>query len=152
MCRAALALGVLAALFVHGCAPAETPEDRIAALVEEAARAFEDGEVGPIIDATTDDFADDRGRDRRALEGLLRLYFRQSGERHVLTSIESIRFEEPGVASLDVKAAIARAELSSLEGLTRADAHLLRFEIELVDEGGGTWKARSATWRELAGL
>ena len=146
------ALLVLAALLVAGCAPDATPEDRIAALVDEAARAFEEGDTGPILGATTEDFSDDRGRDRRALEGTLRLYFRQSGERHVLTSIESMRVDGDGTATLDVRVAIARAELSSLEGLSEADAHLLRFEIELIDEGGGEWKARSATWRELAGF
>ena len=42
------ALLVLAALLVAGCAPDATPEDRIAALVDEAARAFEEGDTGPI--------------------------------------------------------------------------------------------------------
>ena len=70
----------------------------------------------------------------------------------MLTSIESMRVDGDGTATLDVRVAIARAELSSLEGLSEADAHLLRFEIELIDEGGGEWKARSATWRELAGF
>lgn len=91
-------------------------------------------------------YSDGDGRDRRAIEQILRVYFLRHGSIHVLTRVQSVSFPAPGRAEVVVLVAMAGTPIAAGTDLRGLAADLHRFELTLVREGGA-WRAVRAEWR-----
>lgn len=86
----ALALAALIGLGSISCNKGETPEQRVRALIVEAEQAVEKKEIANVRGYVSARYRDDEQRDRRAIEGILRLYLLRHESINLYTRIESI--------------------------------------------------------------
>ncbi len=91
-------------------------------------------------------YRDRDGRDRRAIEQILRVYFLRHGSIHLLTRVQSLTFPAPGQAEVVVLVAMAGTPIAPGADLRGLAADLHRFELTLVRERD-TWRAVRAEWR-----
>lgn len=141
---------LLAALSLNlpltACDKPETPEHRLRALVEAAETAAEKKDIGSLRGYVSASYADEEGRDRRTLDGILRLYLLRHENIHLLTRIESVTWAPPNRARVVVYLAMAARPIASVEELGAFRANLYRLEIGLIEEGT-QWRAVRAAWR-----
>lgn len=137
----------LALLFtLLGCSKTQTPEERVRAMIAQAEQAAERKESGKLRALLSERYSDDEGRDRRGLDGILRVYLLRHEAIHVLTRIERIEFPQPGNADVALYVAMAGRPLSAASELANFNADLYRLELRLVEEDGA-WRVRRAAWR-----
>lgn len=91
-------------------------------------------------------YRDRDGRDRRAIEQILRVYFLRHGSIHLLTRLQSLTFPAPGQAEVVVLVAMAGTPIAPGADFRGLAADLHRFELTLVREGDA-WRAVRAEWR-----
>lgn len=128
------------------CSQPETPEQRIRALIGDAERAAEKKQVGELRGYVSERYADEAGRDRRTIAGILRLYLLRHDAIHLFTRIAAVSFPEPGRAETVVYVAMAGRPIVSAEEVAAFRANLYRFEISLAEEGAD-WRVVGAAWR-----
>lgn len=139
LAAAAAALSCLLALAACGGEPA-TPEAEIRALIDEAAAAAVDDDVGAVADALHADYRDMRGNDRAGIVRLLRLQLLRGGSAVVLPDIEQIDVHGPDAASVRMTVRFAAAD----PGRLSLDGGARRVELELVRDRD--WRVISARW------
>jgi ketosteroid isomerase-like protein len=144
LAHAALALALAAC---GGDAP-PTPEEEVRALVEAFARAADQRDAGAALELISDAYADENGRDKRELHGVVAGYFLRNEAIHVVTRVKTVRLAEPPTqASVDAVAALTGAPVADPGEIAGLDADVYRFELEARREDDGRWRVSSAHWR-----
>ena len=95
----------------------------------------------------SEDYTDDRGRDRRQLLSLVRGYLSQMGPLHIFYVEKSLVIVSPGQAEVTLLVALASIPLESIADLGKASADLGRVELVFADEGG-EWKLLEVRWNQ----
>ena len=150
----------LTAIFVHAarlaligvlfsmvaCSRPDSPEHRIRALIAAAEQAIEKREVGEVRGYISENYRDEDARDRRAIDGLLRLYVLRQQTIHLLTVIDSVETPQAGRGEAVVYVAMAGRPIASAAELAALRADLFRFELGFKEEDGD-WRVVRAAWR-----
>jgi hypothetical protein len=148
MCRRCLA-GIVAALLLlplAGCQKRESPEQQVRALIARAEAAAEARRAGELRGYLSEQYRDEEGRDKRALEAVIRLTVLRHESIHLLTRISEVSVPQAGRARAVVHVAMAGQPLASVGEIAPLNADLHRFELDFVQENG-EWKVVSARWR-----
>jgi hypothetical protein len=141
--RAALCVAVFSA-----CSNEQsTPEDEVRALFRVAEAAAEASDSAALRAVIADDYTDEEGRDKRAIDGVIRYYILRHESIHVLTQVKSLTFPEPLKAQAVIVVATAGAPIDGAGELERMRADLHRFDVDVVREGKAGWKITRAIWR-----
>ena len=141
-----IALALLFPLLVSCSAERDTPEAQVRALLQQGKAAAEKRESAALRRMISEKYADNEGRDKKAVEAVLRYYFLRNESIHLLTRIRQISFPRPDIAQVDVIVAMAGQPIADAGQLERLRADLHRFEITLADENK-EWKVIRAEWR-----
>ena len=145
--RICVVLGLMAALPLAGCrGERQTPEQQIRTLIESAAVAAEQKDLGTLRDLLSDRYADDQGQDKRAVEGLLRLHFLRNDSVHLYTRIRSVNLPQPDRAQATVLVAMAGVPIKTAAELPALRADLHRFDIDFALEDKH-WRVQRAAWQ-----
>jgi len=139
-------LWALLALALVACSRQPSPEAEIRELIERAATAAEARDVRDLRAMIADDYADERGLDRKAVENLLRLHVLRQQSIHLFVRVRGIEFPEPDRALASIAVAMAGRPVARADELAGLTADLYRFELEWVRHGRSDWKVRRATW------
>jgi hypothetical protein len=140
-------LSILIATAVSvGCAKHDDPEQRLRALIGNAERAAEKKEVAELRGYISERYTDEDGRDRRAVESILRIYLLRNENIHLLTRIANVSFPESSRAHVAVYAAMAARPIAGGADLSNLNANLYRFDLDFVDEAK-QWRLIRAAWR-----
>ncbi|MFL6646525.1 MAG: hypothetical protein ACJ8KO_01015 [Sulfurifustaceae bacterium] len=136
----------VAACALDGCSKRTDPERQIRELLQTAEASIEKKDIGPVREYVSDRYTDEDGRDRRAIDGLLRLYVLRNENIHLFTRIVDIGFPDKQRARVALYVAMAAQPIAHAEDLTRVQADLYRFELDFVEESK-SWHVISARWR-----
>lgn len=140
---------ILIVLAVAACSrPADSPEAEIRQLVARAQAASEERNVRDLRALIADDYTDAQGRDRKAVESLIRLHVLRHQTVHLFTRIRDIVLTDPDHATVSVAAAMAGRPVASADQLIALNADLYRFDLELVRRGRDDWQVLWATWEQ----
>ena len=140
-------LGLVAAMLLPGCrGERASPEAEVRALINSAAVAAEQKNIGTLRDSISEKYADEQGQNKRAIENLLRLHFLRNESVHLFAHIQSVTLPQPDRAQATVLVAMAGVPIASAQELPALRADLHRFEIEFTREGK-TWRVQRAAWR-----
>lgn len=142
----AFALSAFVVVMLGACTKQTPPEQRLRALIETTEQAVEKKDVATVRDHVSEQYTDEDGRDRKAVEGILKLYLIRNESIHLLTRIESITIPEPNRAQAVVYVAMAARPISSAAELRAFNANLYRFEVTFALEKGD-WRIARASWR-----
>ena len=137
---------ILIALGSSSCDNGETPEQRIRALIVDAEQAVEKREIAKVRGYVSERYRDDEQRDRRAIEGILRLYLLRHEAIHLFTRIESIIPTLPHRAEAVVYVAMAARPIKRADELRNYNATMYRFELGFAEEKN-QWRVVRAAWR-----
>lgn len=150
---AGAAMALLSFAPLLSCAKRETPEARLRALIAAAEAATERRDAAALRAMVSERYTDDEGRDRRAIEGILRVHFLRHQSIHLLVRVHAIAIPAPSRAQATVFVAMAGQPLPDFSDLPRLHADLHRFDLEFADEAG-EWRLVGAHWRraELSDL
>lgn len=139
-----------AALWLIGCssnAPL-TPEQEIAAYLNRFEEAAAARDVGAALELISEEYRDTAGRDKTALKAIVLQYFLRNEAIYVKTLVRELEIADPpDAARVGVAAALAGAPIVDVGELETLNADLFRFDLVLVREPDGRWRARSAHWR-----
>jgi hypothetical protein len=127
------------------CADRGTPEERVRALVGDAARAASAKDLGGLLALVSPDYADPHGNRRDDVKRILAFHVLRAGSVHAFAAAREVAVDEPTRARAVVLAALARVPIHDLTDLAALDADLFRFDLSLALEDGG-WRVTSATW------
>ena len=144
--RLAGAAVLLALIAGVACNKKETPEVRVRARIADAVRAAESGDTAALLDTISPHYAGADGRDRRTLEGLLRLHLLRHRPIYLYTYVPTIELAANDRARAVVYAAMAGHRIDAPAELARLNASLYRFDLELELEQNA-WRVRAAAWR-----
>lgn len=133
-------------LSMLACTKRETPEQRVRAAIASAEEAVEKKDIAALRNFVSERYTDEDGRDRRAVEGILRLYVLRNEAIHLLTRIEAVSAPAPGKAEAVVYVAMAGRPITQADTLSSFNASLYRFELGFAEEDK-QWRVARATWR-----
>lgn len=128
------------------CSKKETPEARVRALIATAVQAAEAGDAAGVRAVVSPRYTDVEGRDRRTVEGLIRLYLLQHRPLYLFTRVPTVELVGNDRAQAVVYAAMAGSRVDAPAELARLRTSLYRFDLTLALEQG-EWRVRAATWR-----
>jgi hypothetical protein len=131
----------LAAVVVAGCGTSD-PEAEIRAMLAAAEEAAEARDVGFFSDLVGPGYRDSRGQDRAELLLRLRGYFIANQRIEFVSRVDDVTLEGADAARAVVHAGLV-GQRSGAELLAGVDADLFRFELELINDGGG-WQVIGA--------
>lgn len=141
--RAAL---LLLLLLLSCGGPAQTPEDRVRAVLAALEEGAEAGDAAAMKEHVSETYQDAEGRDRQALGGLVAFHLLQNRSVHLLTRVAAVELPAPGEAHARVMVAMAAAPIPSAELLPALRADLYRFDLRFRDEDGA-WRLVEAAFR-----
>lgn len=141
-----LLLSWIVVLTLAACSRESSPEAEIRELVARAATAAEERNVRDLRAMIADDYADDRGLDRKAVENLIRIHVLRQQSIHLFARVRGIEFPESDRALASVAVAMAGRPVARADDLVGLTADLYRFDLELVRHGRSDWKVRRAAW------
>jgi hypothetical protein len=141
-----LSIAALATVLLTGCTKRDEPEQRLRATITKAEQAVEKKEIAELRGYVSDRYTDEEGHDRRAIDGILRIYLLRNENIHLLTRIASVSFPQPMQAKVVIYVAMAARPIALGDDLSAFNANLYRFDIEFTDESK-QWRATRATWR-----
>ena len=120
-----LSFGLWAAvvLALAACSRQPSPEAEIRELIERAATAAEARDVRDLRAMIADDYADERGLDRKAVENLLRLHVLRQQSIHLFVRVRGIEFPEPDRALASIAVAMVCRNLCALMRGIFASSH-----------------------------
>jgi hypothetical protein len=144
-CLAAIAAALLL-LPLAGCGKRETPEQQVRALIARAEQAAGARRAAELRGYLSEQYRDDEGRDKRALDAIIRLSVLRHESIHLLTRISEVTLPGTGRARAVVYVAMAGQPLAGTGEVIRLNADLHRFELEFAQENS-EWKVVSAHWR-----
>ncbi len=137
--------------FMAACSePVTTPDEQIRSTFAEIERASRAGDVAVLKDFVSARYRDGQGRTRDDLQALIRYQYLRHKKVYLLTRIEKIEIADDGTARTIVLGAMASAPVEEPAQLRTVHADVYRFDLELLDEGGGSWKVLSGDWRPAA--
>jgi len=140
-------LGLVVAMLLPGCRGERTnPEAEVRALINSAVAAAERKNIGVLKSSISKKYADEQGRNKQAVEGLLRLHFLRHETVHLYAHIQSVTLPQPNRAKATVLVAMAGVPIAAVQELPTLRADLHRFEIDFAREDK-TWRVLSAAWR-----
>lgn len=145
----ALLSGALIALLALACGgEPDSPEARARALVDRVGEAAAARDAGALLDLVSEDYRDERGRDKQALKALVLRYVLANEAIHVTSRVKELAVG-PGAESarLVVVAALTAAPVAAPGELAGLDADLFRFELDVAREEDGDWRVTRAGWR-----
>lgn len=122
----------------------DTPEAQIRAFIDAGIEAAEDRDGAELHDMLHPGYLDNRGYDRKQLEGLLRVYFLRHKNIHLFSKIDAIDVANENQATVTLHVAMAASVISSVDALAGLRARIYRFELELVRDG--KWLLQHASW------
>lgn len=128
-----------------GCSEPSTPEAEVQALIAEAETAAEARDLGGIRPLIAEGYTDRRGYNKPELEKLLRFVFVTHQSVHLQVYVESIQFEQPGVAN-----AVALVGMADTAGAL-PDVDLYQFDVRLIRNDDEEWQLVEADWRRGLG-
>ena len=140
------AVALLLLFIVVACSKPATPEQRVREFLGRAEKAAEQKDIGALRGSVSPRYGDADGRDRRMIEGILRLYVLRHESIHLLTRIENIEFPKPTEAQVVIYVAMAARPIIDVAQLAAFRANLYRFELTLIDEDT-EWRVQRADWR-----
>ncbi len=132
-------------IVVTGCAEPSTPEAEVRALIAKTETAAEARDLGDIRPLIADTYTDRRGNNKSDIERLLRLLFITHQSVHLQVYVESIQFEQPGVAN-----AVALVGMADTAGAL-PDVDLYQFDVRLIRNDDEEWQLVKADWRRGLG-
>jgi hypothetical protein len=139
-------LGVSLTTFMAcGSAPS-SPEDEIRAVFRRAEIAIEAKDVKVVKNMISDDYRDQRGRDKDALRGVLAGHLLRNRDIHLFTRVAEIELGEDGRAHALIFVAMTGVPVQQPEALLAMKGHFYRVELDLVTDGGD-WYVISANER-----
>jgi len=124
-----------------------SPEERLRATIATGIEAAERGDNAGLAEFVSEQYTDDRGRDRRELLNLVRGYRIQLGPLHIFYIERSLIIASPGRAEVTLLVALASIPVESIADLGNSSADLGRVELAFVEEGGD-WRLVEARWRQ----
>lgn len=139
-------LVLLISVGLLACAKRDTPEQRVRMLIASAEQAAEKKDISRLRGYVSERYADEDGRDRRTVEGILRLYLFRNEAIHLLTRIDSVTLVPPHQAQAVVYVAMAARPITRPAELGNFNANLYRFELGLAEEDK-QWRVVHAAWR-----
>ena len=140
-------LGIVVALLLPGCrGERASPEAEVRALINDAVTAAGQKHIGALKDLISENYADDQGQNKRAIENLLRLQFLRNETVHLYAHIQSVTLPQPDRAQAIVLVAMAGVPIASVQELPLLRADLHRFEIDFARENK-TWRVQRAAWQ-----
>jgi hypothetical protein len=145
--RASLVLCLLA--FALGCSEAETPEQRVRAVLSALEESAQQRDAGAMKQHVSDAYSDENGNDKRAAIQLIAFHLLRNQSVHLLTRVQSLEIPAPAEAQASVLVAMAGTEIEGPEALLALRADLYRFDLSFREEDGD-WRIRSAAWRPAA--
>src|SRR5688572_13805966 len=77
------AAGLVVLILLSACGKKETPEAQVRRTVSEAAAAAEKKDWVALRTLVSDKYADSQGRDKKTVEGILRVYFLRNASLHL---------------------------------------------------------------------
>jgi hypothetical protein len=142
---------VLALACALGCGrEAESPEDRIRAVLAALEEGAEAKDAGAMREHVSETYADAQGNDKRAIAQLVAFHLLRNQSVYLLTRVGGVALTAPGQGSAEVMVAMAGTPIDGPEALVGLRADLYRFDLELSEEPDGAWRIRSAQWRPAA--
>jgi hypothetical protein len=140
----------LALLLLPACGgDADSPEQRIAALVDRLEQAVEQRDSDPVREALLPDYSDNRYRDRSQAIAALRAYLYLHRGLNLFTVVRDIRLEaDQARASAVVYVALTAVPVASVSELVSVKADAARFDVRLVADGDD-WRVAGADWRRV---
>ncbi|MBA7631278.1 hypothetical protein ES703_38808 [subsurface metagenome] len=99
--------------------------------------------------ATGDGYVDDRGHNKRSIEGLLRVYLLRNESIYLLTRVKSIDFPLDDHATASVIVAMAGVPIASAGQLLTIDVDMHRFDLTL-QRRDDDWQVVLAQWRRAS--
>jgi hypothetical protein len=147
-----LVLGVILAL-AHALAcggDAETPEDRIRAVLAALEEGAEARDAGAMKEHVSEAYRDAQGNDKATLGQVVALHLLRNQSVYLLTRVRNVAVPAPKQGSAEVYVAMAGTPIDAPEALVGLRADLYRFDLELSEEPDGEWRVRSAQWRPAA--
>ncbi len=143
------AWAVFIMLVVAACSrPADSPETEIRQFIARAQVAGEERNMRDLRALIADDYTDAQGRDRKAVEHLIRLHVLRHQSVHLFTRIRDIVLTDPDHATVSVAAAMAGRPVTSADQLIGLSADLYRFDFALIRRGRDDWQVLRATWEQ----
>jgi hypothetical protein len=124
----------------------ETPETQVRRTVTEAAAAAERKDAAALRALVSDSYADTQGRDKKTVDGIVRVYFLRSQSLHLFTHTTSVEFPDKNKASVVVYVGMAAQPVPNVETLERLRADLYRFEL-VFENQRNAWRVIAAEWR-----
>lgn len=140
------AIAIVMSFSLSACSEKETPEAQIRRAVSEAATAAEEKNPAALRAMLSDKYSDTEGRDKKTVEGILRVYFLRNQSLHLFTRTGAVTFPETHKAQAVVYVGMAAQPVSSAQELDRLRADLYRFEMTFIKEGD-EWRVAGAEWR-----
>lgn len=140
------AVPALCLAMTAACSKQESPESRVRATIATAVQAAEANDSAGVLAIVSPRYVDADGRDRRAVEGLLRLYLLRHRPLYLYTRVPSVTFERDDRVDAVVYAAMAGARVDAPAEIARLSATLYRFDLTFELEQD-EWRLRAAAWR-----
>lgn len=149
-------LGVIVvSLFIAGitaCSKPGTPEARVRGVIAAAVQAAEAGDAAGVRAVLSSRYADDAGRDRQAVERLIRVYLFQNRPLYLYARVPVVNVAGDRADAV-VYAALASRRVEAVSDSAPLDANLYRVELALEWETAsgacakrGGDRRRSASW------
>lgn len=135
---------LLLASVIAGCGDAESPEQRVRAVVEAMETAVEARDTGDVLELLSPQYRDAYGNTPEEISRYIRGYFVANQSIHLLTRIEEISFPSEDEARASVVVGMLGRESAENDSWDLA-ADLYRFEIALLLEDD-EWKVSWAEW------
>lgn len=136
---------VTLALLASSCEK-PNPVQEVMDLIQVVERLVQVGDVEGVAERVSDDYRDDRGYDKRAIQGILAMTMRDR-EIHLWKRVERIDVVEPGRVEALVFIAVAAQPILGPDKLANLQAELLRFDAVVVKEDDA-WRVVAARWSD----
>lgn len=139
---------MLAALAtLTACGEADSPEQRVRAVIERMELAAENRDAGELTEHLSEDFRDSNGRGPEDAARLLRGYFIANQSIHLLTRIEHLEFPSDDEARVQVLVGMVGREADATGAAPRrwdlaAELHTFKLALRLEE---GEWKVTFAS-------
>jgi len=140
-----------AVLLLQACSDtAQSPEDEIRQFVESAVEAAENRDLDDLSDLIHAKYVDQKGYEKKQLEGLLRAYFFRHKDLYLFTKIEEIDLYAEDQATVLLYVAMAGSVISDIDAMAALRARIYRFELQLAREDD--WLLQRASWRPASAV
>ena len=134
-------------LLLSACGPPQSAEEQIRAGLDQLETAAQERDAGVLLDWISDDYYDSQGRDKKALRAIVRIHLLRNHHLYLHKIIKQIDVAESR-ATVTVLVAAAGEPIDGVDSLVNLQAELLRFDLELTQDGD-EWRLSAAKWRRI---